>query len=128
MNNQKKLKKYTDSFIKGLLPYLKKGLHISAKIHPANTNGAIIEFEIQEQKRSEIKVLETVPSINTTLERIDQRMIGGNIQGVTFLGTNVYMDGQRIVIIKGEDDFNHWSNSAVTEDINRIVSPKGGSK
>ena len=126
MNNHKKLKKYTESFMKSLTRYLKKGLNVSATIHPANSGGAIIEFDITEQARNEIRMIDTVPSINTTLERIDQRMIGGNIQGVTFLGTNVYMDGNRIVIIKGEDGHEHWSNKAVSDDINRIISPREG--
>lgn len=126
MNNHKKLKKYTESFMRSLARYLKKGLNVSATIHPANSGGAIIEFDITEKNRNEIKIIDTVPSINVTLERIDQRMIGGNIQGVTFLGTNVYMDGNRIVIIKGEDDYEHWGNKAVVDDINRIISPKQG--
>ncbi|MFA0570646.1 hypothetical protein [Vibrio gallaecicus] len=126
MNNHKKLKKYTESFMKSLARYLKEGLNVSATIHPANSGGAIIEIDITEKNRNEIKVIDTVPSINVTLERIDQRMIGGNIQGVTFLGTNVYMDGNRIVIIKGEDDYAHWGNKAVVDDINRIISPRQG--
>ena len=112
--------------MRSLARYLKKGLNVSATIHPANSGGAIIEFDITEKNRNEIKIIDTVPSINVTLERIDQRMIGGNIQGVTFLGTNVYMDGNRIVIIKGEDDYEHWGNKAVVDDINRIISPKQG--
>lgn len=107
MDNQKKLKKYTDSFIDELSPYLKKGFQVSATIYPASGEGALIEFEIHEGKRSDITIVTTVPRINDTLESIDQRMIGGNIQGVTFRGTNLYMDGQRIVIIKGEDDHSY---------------------
>ena len=128
MENQKKLKKYTNSFIDALAPNLKKGFQVSATIHPASAEGAIIEFEIHEGKRSDITIINTVPRINDTLENIDQRMIGGNIQGVTFRGTNLYMDGQRIVIIKGEDEHNHWSYKAVIDDVAQVVSPKRGAK
>lgn len=128
MNNQKKLKKYAQSFIKELSNHLNKGFKANATIHPADAEGAIIEFEIHEGRRSEVNILESVSRINDTLEKIDQRMIGGNIQGVTFRGTNLYMDGQRIVIIKGDDAHNEWSNSAVTEDVRRVVSPKGGAE
>ena len=128
MNNQKQLKKYTNSFIESLLPYLKKGFQVSATIHPSFTEGAVIEFEIHKGKRHKITMVDTVQKINNTLENIDQKMIGGNIQGVTFRGTNLYMDGQRIVIIKGEDNHNFWSNKAVKQDLNRVVSPKGNSK
>jgi hypothetical protein len=128
MNNQKKLKKYAQSFIQELSNHLNKGFKVNATIHPADAEGAIIEFEIHEGRRSEVNILDSVPRINNTLERIDQRMIGGNIQGVTFRGTNLYMDGQRIVIIKGDDAHNEWSKSAATEDVKRVVSPKDGAK
>lgn len=128
MENQEKLKKYTNSFIDALSPYLKKGFQISATIHPASGEGAVIEFEIHEGKRSDITIVSTVPRINDTLEKIDQRMIGGNIQGVTFRGTNLYMDGKRIVIIKGEDEHSVWSNQAASEDVGRAMSPRGGAK
>lgn len=128
MENQKKLKKYTNAFIDALSPYLKKGFQVSATIHPASGEGAVIEFEIHEGKRSDITIVSTDPRVNDTLENIDQRMIGGNIQGVTFRGTNLYMDGQRVVIIKGEDEHTFWSNKAAGEDVGRVVSPKGGAK
>jgi hypothetical protein len=128
MENQKQLKKYTNAFIDALSSYLKKGFQVSATIHPASEEGAVIEFEIHVGKRSDITIVSTVPRVNDTLEKIDQRMIGGNIQGVTFRGTNLYMDGQRAVIIKGEDDHTLWSNIAASEDVSRVVSPRGGAK
>ena len=128
MDNHKKLKKYTNSFIDALTSYLKKGFQVSATIHPASGEGAVIEFEINEGKRSDITILNTVPRVNDTLENIDQKMIGGNIQGVTFRGTNLYMDGQRIVILKGENDHSFWSNKSAGEDVRNVVSPKRGAK
>jgi hypothetical protein len=127
MNNQKKLKKYTGSLISGLSKYIKKGMQISATVHPASDEGAVIELVIEEKKKSEISFLASVPRVNDTLEKVDQRLIGGDIQGVSFRGTNLYMEGSRILIIKGEDTHGEWSNAAVSEDIKRIVSPKGGS-
>jgi len=128
MDNLKKLKKYTNSLIDALLPYLKRGYQVSATIHPASGEGAVVELNIHESIRSDITIVNTVPRINDTLETIDQKMIVGNIQGVTFKGTNVYMEDQRIILIKGEDDHNYWSNKAVSEDINRIVPQRGGAK
>ncbi len=126
MNNQKKLKNYTNLFIDVLSPYLKKGFQLSATIHPAIGEGAIIEFEINEGKRSNITFNSARQTINEVLENIDQRLIGGNIQGLRFGGTNLYMEGQRIIIIKGEDDQEQWSNKAVIDDVNRVVSPRKG--
>lgn len=128
MENLKKLKKYTNLFIDVLTPYLNKGFQVSATIHPASGEGAVIEFEIHKGKRSDITIIGAVTKISDTLENIDQRMIGGNIQGVTFRGTNLYMDGQRIVIIKGDDEHAFWSNKAAIEDVARVVSPERGAK
>ena len=55
-------------------------------------------------------------------------MIGGNIEGVKFGGTNLYLEGNRILIIKGEDDPSSWSNNAVIEDVQRVVSTSQGGK
>ena len=55
-------------------------------------------------------------------------MIGGNIQGVTFRGTNLYMDGHRIVLIKGEDEHSLWSNKAAINDVAQVVSPERSTK
>jgi hypothetical protein len=125
MNNQKLLKKYANSFIESIKPNIKRGYHVAVNIHPASEKGATIEFEIIDEKKSKIIVVPTVPSVNKTLASIEQRMIGGNLEGVTFAGTNVYMDGNRIVIIKGDDDHNSWSNKAAVNDVKRVVSPKG---
>jgi hypothetical protein len=125
MENQKQLKKYTNAFIDALSPYLRKGFNVSATIHPASGEGAVIEFEIHEGRRSDITIVSAVPRVNDTLGEIPQSMIGGNIQGVTFRGTNLYMEGQRVVIIKGEDEHTLWSNRAASEDVGRVVSPKG---
>lgn len=128
MEDQIKLKKYTNSFIDALSPYLKKGFQISAIVHPATGEGAVIEFEINQEKRSEITIIAAVPSVNDTLGTIEQTMIGGDIENVSFRGTNLYMDGQRIIIIKGEDNINLWNKKAANDDVMRIVSPRGSAK
>lgn len=125
MNNQKHLKKYTNSVIVELSKYLRKGMKIKAKIYPVTSEGALIELVINENNQSNIEISPTVPRVNDALNKVEQNLISGNIQGVTFKGTNLYMDGKRILIIKGEDAHHEWSNAAVREDIKRIVSPRG---
>lgn len=125
MNNQKLLKKYTNSFVTSIQQNIKKGYSVSANIHPARGKGAIIEFEIKENRKSEIEVRPTVATVNKTLSSIKQNMIVGNIEGVTFAGTNLYMEGNRIVIIKGDDDNNSWNNRAAEDDVKKVISPRG---
>ncbi len=125
MNNQKLLKRYASRFIERLKPSIRSGYEIAVKIYPANSLGAILEFEINETNKSSLHVQQTVDSVNAALKGIEQRIIGGNIDLVKFSGTNVYLEGNRILLIKGEDDQKSWSNAAVEDDIQRILSPKG---
>jgi hypothetical protein len=125
MNNQKLLKKYANSFVSSMKPSIKLGYNVSAKIHPTNGNGATIEFEINDSKKSEVSLVQTVDSVNKTLATIEQNMIGGNIEGVRFSGTNIYMDGNRIVIIKGDNEHSSWDNSAAQKDVQKVISPRG---
>lgn len=125
MNNEKRLKKYTGSLISELSKYLRKGMKVKADIYPAVGEGAIIELEINERNESRIKIMPSSPRINDALSKIEQRLIEGNVQGITFRGTNLYLEGKRILLIKGEDDHGEWSNAAVLEDVKRIVSPRG---
>ncbi len=125
MNNQKQLKKYANSFISSLKSNIKSGYVISSRIHPANGKGAVLEFEINRNSKPEISFENTAPTVSKTLETIEQRLIGGNIAGVTFSGTNVYMAGNRIVIIKGDNEHGSWSNKAAEADAWRVISPRG---
>ena len=125
MNNQKQLKRYAKLFIEKLLPYMRRGFVISADIYPSEAEGAVIEFNINDSN-SNITLHQTALTINKILENIDQRLISENISGVKFGGTNISMEDQRIVLIKGEDGHEHWNNRAVDNDIERIVAPHLG--
>lgn len=122
MNNQKQLTKYVKLLIEKLALHIRKGLIISADIYPAKGEGAIIELIINE-KNKEIKFHQATATINVTLQHVDQKIVSGNINGIRFGGTNISMEGQRIVIIKGEDRHEEWSNKAVERDLQRIVGP-----
>jgi hypothetical protein len=126
MNNQKQLKKYANRFIERIKPSIRSGYDILAKIYPANSQGAILEFEIIQAKKSSVEIKPNADSINSSLKGIEQHLIGGNIDGVRFSGTNLYMEGNRILLIKGDDKHEEWSNAAVEDDIQRILSPRGG--
>lgn len=122
MNNKKKLLKYANSFIKLISPYLKKGFYVSAKVFPAAQEGAVIEFIIDESKKG-VTLQQVSPSVNKILAKVEQRLIGGNVEGVKFGGTSISIEDQRIVLIKGEDSHDSWSNAAVEEDVKKVVSP-----
>lgn len=66
---------------------------------------------------------ETSATVNDTLRLIDQKLVGGNIDGIVFKGTNISLEPDRILLIKGEDDENEWSDQSARHDVERIVTP-----
>ena len=52
--------------------------------------------------------------------------MSGNIENVSFGGTNIYMEANRVLLIKGEDQPKHWDGNAVIEDVRRVVSTSQG--
>jgi hypothetical protein len=55
------------------------------------------------------------------LASIRQRAFGGSLSGFHFGGTNVVMEDNRIILIKGEDAPDSWSDKAALEDVKRIL-------
>ena len=124
MNNRKLLRKYVGRFIARLKPSLRQGYDIRAIIYPARAKGAIVEMRIVEASKPTIKFTPDFDTVNRALKGIEQRLIGGNIDSVSFSGTNAYLEGDRILLIKGDDSHAHWSNSAVEVDLKKILSSK----
>jgi hypothetical protein len=62
-------------------------------------------------------------TVNAVLKKIEQRMVGGNIGAIKFGGTNISMEPNRIVLIKGEDTPSEWSDKGAINDVKRIVTP-----
>ena len=67
-------------------------------------------------------------SIGTGLKAVNQKIINGNLDNVRFGGTNIALEDNRILVIKGEDSPEHWTGSAVLNDVKRVVSISLGSK
>lgn len=128
MNKVSKLKRYTDMFRRHLSGYLAPGINIGTVIYPVEQEGAVFEFHLQKNLDMSERVERTNPSIASVLKRIPQNFIGGTIEGVRFGGTNIGLDGNRILIIKGEDSPTEWNDSAVIKDVKRVVSTSLGSR
>lgn len=125
MNDKTIIQAYINSFRKFLSPYLKPGIGISCKVFPAEGQGAILEFILGTETKNEDTYMDPESTINAAFKKIDQHMIGGNLDSVHFAGTNIYLEGNRIILIKAEDRIADWDNLGAQLDINRIVrSPK----
>ena len=128
MKKSSKLNKYTELFLRKLEKFLAPGVSIKTNIYPVESQGAVFEFIFNREGDKTVKFLQVMPTVGHVLSVVPQRMIGENIKGVTFGGTNIYMERDRLLLIKGEDDHNSWDGNAVNDDVRRVASTSQGGK
>lgn len=127
MNKKDQLKKYARKFVGGLGPRLRNDVQADLVIYPATGNGAIVEVKLVKRgkaKQNPIQFEAESDSVNQVLKKIPQRFLGGNIDAVQFSGTNISLEGNRILLIKGDDQ--HWSESDALADLSRVLGAQGG--
>lgn len=128
MKRSTRLKKYVELFKRNIKQFLAPGVEIKTTIYPVEAEGAVFEFIFNRNNDSTETLDRIRPTIGSVLSDIPQRMVGGNIERVKFGGTNLYLEGDRILVIKGEDDQESWSGNAIIEDVQRVVSTSQGGK
>ncbi|EGR0063719.1 hypothetical protein LH716_004271 [Vibrio vulnificus] len=128
MKKTAKLEKYTELFLRNLQKFLAPGVSIKTKIYPVEAQGAVFEFTFNRDDKDTIEFASVMPTVGHVLSVVPQRMIAGNIQGVTFGGTNIYMEGDRLLLIKGEDSKSSWDGNAANDDVRRVASTSQGGK
>ena len=127
MKRKTRLKKYAELFKRNMGKFLAPGISIETVIYPVEKEGAVFEFLLTKDGKNTETVKRSKESVGKVLSEVPQRLVVGNIEGVTFGGTNLYLEGNRILVIKGEDDPRNWSGNAVARDVERVVSTsKGG--
>jgi len=123
MQDKKMIQSYINNFRRHLATYLKPGIGISCRVFPAKSEGAILEFSLGPDAKNEDQYMPIEETVNTVLKKIEQRMVGGNIDAIKFAGTNISMEPNRIVLIKGEDTPSEWGDKGAINDVKRIVTP-----
>ena len=121
MKDQETIQEYVNNFRRHLSPNLKPGIGLSCKIFPAEEEGAILEFTFGPNIGNEDLFKEAKNNVNSILKMVPQRMIEGNIDGIKFGGTNISMEPNRIVLIKGEDNPDLWNDQAAKNDVEKII-------
>lgn len=121
MEDKKTIHEYVNNFRRHLAAHLKPGIGLSCKIFPAVSEGAVFELTIGPSTSNEDLFEEPKNTVNSILEDVPQRMIGGNIGAIKFGGTNISMEPNRIVLIKGEDDPDLWNDQGAKNDVERII-------
>lgn len=123
-----RLKKYSELFKRNIERFLSPGISIKTVIYPVREDGAVFEFLLNRDGISDERFERPRDSVSKVLSEIPQQMIDGNLDNVRFSGTNLYLEGNRILVIKGEDAPSSWSGHAVIEDVKRVVSTSMGGK
>jgi hypothetical protein len=126
MQDKELLELYANGIIKNLRPNIRKDIDINLIIHPAFSSGGVVEVELEprnkKNKTSPFVIKEPKDNIGDVLENVPQSLIKSNFNDVTFEGTNISMENNRIVFIKGDND--HWSSEDAIADISKIVNVK----
>ncbi len=122
MKDQERIQRYVNDFRRHFSTYLRKGVGMSTLTHPSDLPGAIIEIRIGESVTNEDRFLEPTTSVNEALTSIQQKAFGGNLQGFRFGGTSIVMESDKIVLIKGDDSEDNWSDKSASKDVSQIVN------
>ena len=129
MKNKEITQQYINNFRRHLAAYMRPGIGLACTVFPANSQGAILEFKIGPGISNTDEFRPESETVNEALAEIPQQAFCGNLSGFKFGGTNVIMEGNRIVLVKGEDDLSQWNDSAAGADVKRILPPAiGGGK
>lgn len=119
--DKKKYQSYINNFRRRLAQFLKPGIGLSCNIYPSEDGGAILEFEIGQATENYDLYREISKSLGAALSNIEQRGFGGNLEGITFGGTNTILEANRIIYIK-EANRNEWSDSSAKKDVQGLIS------
>jgi hypothetical protein len=117
------IQKYINNFRRFIAPNLKSGIGIACKVIPVKSDGAILEFSLGSDVLNDDKYMDIEESVNAALKKIQQRMFGGNLDGIRFAGTNISMEPNRIILIKGDDTVSEWNEKSAEKDVKRILTP-----
>jgi hypothetical protein len=121
MQNLKQIQGYINNFRRHIAAFLKPGIGLACKVRPAEKEGAILEFILGSGVENDDEYFPAEETVNAALKHVQQKMVSGNIDGIKFGGTNISMEPNRIILIKGEDDDNLWNDEGAKHDVERIV-------
>lgn len=122
MKDQKIIQEYINNFRRHLSKHLKPGFGVECKVYPSEQDGAIFEFTIDQKLQNKDIFQPPSATVNEALKDIPQNMFGGNLGGIKFGGTNISLEGNRIVMIKGENEKTEWTDDASNSDVSRIIT------
>ena len=127
MQDKKRLGNYVSAFANNLSHRLAPNIEIYTIVHPAESEGAVIELRLEKGAGGKVHYESPTSTVNDALSVVPQNLVTGDLSDVRFRGTNISMQGNRIVLIKGDDTDEQWSDASAVADINRIFGLSEGS-
>ncbi|BCR30364.1 hypothetical protein KAM448_43270 [Aeromonas caviae] len=125
MNKKEKINKYATQLISELNPRLGSDIQVNIVIYTPKSNGGVVEVKLDRTNKKEIKKIkfdQSYSNVNNILNKIPQKFISGDLGNIKFSGTNISLEDNRILVIKGDDE--HWSESDAKKDINSVFHAK----
>ena len=122
MEDKDTIQNYINNFRRDISPHLKANIGIQSNVYPCQKDGAIIEFNLAASGTSTDSIQTTSGTISQALSNIEQRAIGGNLDGLLFSGTNYILESNKILLIK-DNDPKEWSEQQAKIDVNKILLP-----
>jgi hypothetical protein len=117
---QEDFKSYFEDFVSKHRIILRPGVNYFADAIVSTKDGSLIFIEFKEGKGS-FKYEKTNETIANVLMRLPQKAFGGNLSNVKFGGVNVIREGNKLIIIKGDNSPNAWSKNEADKDAFREV-------
>jgi hypothetical protein len=124
VQNVETIQSYVNNFRRHLSPILRPDIGATITAYPSLAPGAVLVVLFAKDTPSRDTIEPPFPSVGEILKVVPQRMIAApSFSGIRFGGTNISMEPNRIVLIKGEDDDNEWDDRAAARDVQRFANP-----
>jgi hypothetical protein len=104
---------------------LQDGVTFDCRGHVSTLHGSLVFFTFIRGK-SKFKFTRTNRPIEKVLEGLPQRAFSGNLSGVIFEGKNVVREGNKLIIVKGDNSSAAWSRAQAIRDAREEVASIAG--
>src|SRR5437867_2414573 len=126
--NKPQIQTYINNFRRRLAPHLRAGIGLTCLIYPAANGGAVLVFQIGPGVENDDIYQTESPTLGRALSNVEQHAFGGNIDGLSFGGTNTILERDKIILIK-DGNSAEWSDDAAAKDVRSVLpSERGGRK
>lgn len=116
------IQEYINNFRRHLSAFLRPGIGLKTLIYPSAQDGAVLVFQLGVGLENDDEYQSISPSIGSILNnKVQQRAFGGNLEGITFSGTNMIFEPNKIIFIK-DNNPKEWTDSAAKKEAFKIVN------